>query len=250
MAFFLSKSIHVKTLTGKTLDIDINLSANVATLKYKIENTEGIPPDQFQLIHAGRQLENHKSLSSYGIQYGQFLHIVMRLKGLADVSYNRNKQSITIGAYGGYPFDISTFHVSCRSDKFTGENMTGVVLYKYDNKQDWHLNGIHCKSGYIILKLSKNIAHIKNEPGKVHGACYKSVFGKSVDKNKVVGGGFGYVNGVWKFNSWTFNVGSKYHNGNKGMDPKEKQCIEAAAKNWTKGTQNTSIKDIAKRYNW
>eukprot|EP01084_Bolivina_argentea_P052689 96785_1 len=167
--------------------------------------------------------------------------------GLDTVEYNQQHQTLTVGlcSPNNYTtFEISSFHVSCKSDKFTGENMTGIVLYEYDDKRDWYLNGIHCKTGYIILRLSKNISHIKDEPGAVHGACYKSVFNESLDKNKVVGGGFAYLNGKWKFNSWTFNTGSKYHNNEKEMNPLEQRCIEVAIVNWKKGLQNTYVKDI------
>jgi len=256
MAFLKSKTITLQTLTGKQIHFDdLSLSMSVAALKDKLQNKEGIPPEQVRLVHAGLQLEDNRSLRSHNIGYGATIHVILRLRGggLVGVQYDRNNQTITIGGlYGQIPyFSISSFHVSCRSDQFTGANMTGIVLYKYDGKTDWKLNGIHCKSGYIVLKLSKNIEHIKGEPGKVHGACYKSVFGKSVDKNKVVGGGFGYVNGVWKFNSWTFNVGSKYHNGNKGMNPMEQQCIQLSVDNWAKSKkQNTTIKEIANKYQW
>eukprot|EP01084_Bolivina_argentea_P296187 510075_1 len=144
------------------------------------------------------------------------------------------------------PIEITSFHVSCQSDDIVEDkDMVGVVLYSYNGKTDWNLNDIHCKSGYIILKLSENIAHIKDEPGVVHGACYKSVFNQSLD-SKVVGGGFGYRNGKWKFNSFTFNTGDNYHDDNKSMHEVEIKCIKAAVGNWKNGIQNTKLQDIIK----
>eukprot|EP01084_Bolivina_argentea_P251068 420936_1 len=104
---------------------------------------------------------------------------------------------------------FKSFHVSCRSDRINGEDMTGIVLYQYDGKTDWRLKGVHCKSGYIILKLSDNIKDIKNKQGIVHGKCYKSVFGMDIEHDKVIGGGFSFEGGKWKFNSGQFNDKAK-----------------------------------------
>eukprot|EP01084_Bolivina_argentea_P300067 517296_1 len=141
---------------------------------------------------------------------------------------------------------IKSFHVSCQSDKVKGQDMVGVVIYSYDNKIDWRLNNVHCRSGYIILKSSDNIKHIQCNQGQVHGKCYKSVFGQDID-DKVVGAGFAFFNGKWKFNSYTFNVATKYHDNKKSMHKIEQTCILAAIENWKKGMQNTNCKDILKK---
>ena len=99
------------------------------------------------------------------------------------------------------------------------------------------MNGIHCRSGYIIIKKTKNIENIQCNQGIVHGKCYKSVFGCDIDTSKVVGGGFAY-------NSYSFNVTSEYHDSNKGMHEFEKQCILAAINNWKQGIQNTLCKNV------
>eukprot|EP00052_Salpingoeca_macrocollata_P028780 m.282933 g.282933 ORF g.282933 m.282933 type:complete len:80 (-) comp22900_c10_seq1:74-313(-) len=73
--------IKVKTLTGKEIELDIESTDLVRRIKERIEEKQGIPPEQQRLIFGGKPMGDDKSMADYKIQGGAVLHLVLALRG-------------------------------------------------------------------------------------------------------------------------------------------------------------------------
>jgi hypothetical protein len=122
---------------------------------------------------------------------------------------------------------IETVHISCSSDSYdANQNMAGLIVYSFDNQQMFELNGHRCRTGYILIKATKNIEHVKSSQGIVHGSLFKWFFGIEPD-HRFVGAGFALYEKKYKFNSGTFNArNDDYHDDSNAMTENEISLIK------------------------
>jgi len=78
-------TISIRTLTGKTFPVSMRQNDTVGSLKDRIQDKEGIPPNQQRLVHAGKQLEDGRTLASYNVQHGDKMNLVLRMIGGASI---------------------------------------------------------------------------------------------------------------------------------------------------------------------
>ncbi|KAH8833202.1 ubiquitin-related domain-containing protein [Flagelloscypha sp. PMI_526] len=73
--------IKVKTLTGKEIELDIDVDDPITRIKEKVEEQSGVPPQQQRLIFGGRQMNDDKTAKEYNVVAGSVLHLVLALRG-------------------------------------------------------------------------------------------------------------------------------------------------------------------------
>ncbi|HEV7689637.1 MAG TPA: ubiquitin-like protein [Hyphomonadaceae bacterium] len=76
-----AEKLTVKTLTGKSIELEVKLTDTVSSVMTKIQDKEGIPPEEQRLIYAGKQLLPDKKLEDYSIANEATVHLVLRLRG-------------------------------------------------------------------------------------------------------------------------------------------------------------------------
>jgi len=110
---------------------------------------------------------------------------------------------------------VNSFHISCRSDQYTGsEDMTGIILYYYNGKTSWTMGNITCRTGYVYICKNNRLKYQTNESIYLQ-CCKRLLFGiqenYDYSKFKATGIRFDKTNKKWTTTKTAIRLFDHHH---------------------------------------